>query len=198
VTTAAPTKGERTRAKLVATTAELLQKQGYHATGLAQIIAESGAPRGSLYFYFPGGKEELAVAAIEASGAEWRAKIEALVAGVPDLGDAVVAVCRALADELVASDYQLGCPLATVALEASTTSAPVREAVNAHWVGWRTAIAERLAAVGVAPAAARELATFVIASIEGALMLCKVGRDPQPLYAVAATLRSLVALAPVG
>ena len=198
MTAAAPTKGERTRAKLVATTAELFQKQGYHATGLAQIIAESGAPRGSLYFYFPGGKEELAVAAIQASGAEWRARIEALVAGVPDLGDAVVAVCRALADELVASDYQLGCPLATVALEASTTSPAVREAVNAHWTGWRTAIAERLAAVGVAPVAARELATFVIASIEGALMLCKVGRDPQPLHAVAATLRSLVALAPVG
>jgi TetR/AcrR family transcriptional repressor of lmrAB and yxaGH operons len=192
------TKGERTRAKLVATTAELLQKQGYHATGLAQIIAESGAPRGSLYFYFPGGKEELARAAIEASGAVWRAKIEGIVAGVPDLGDAVVAVCRALADELVTSDYQLGCPLATVALEAATTSDAVREAVSAHWNGWRQAIADRLAAVGVKPVVGRELATFVIASIEGALMLAKVGRDPQPLYTVANTLRALVALAPVG
>ena len=61
------TKGERTRARLTAATAALLQKQGYHATGLAEIVATAGAPRGSVYFYFPGGKEALACAAIQPS-----------------------------------------------------------------------------------------------------------------------------------
>lgn len=194
----APTKGERTRAKLVAAAGELLTRQGYHATGLSQIIEASGAPRGSLYFYFPGGKEELAIAALEASGAEWRAWIEALVTGAPDLGEAVVAVCRALADALVASDFQLGCPLATVALEAAATSPAVRDTVNAHYAAWRHTIAAELASVGVAAVAARELATFVIAAFEGALLLAKVSRDPQPLLTVGATLRSMIALAPVG
>ena len=71
-------KGERTRKKLVDTTAALLRCQGYHATGLSQIVAESGAPRGSLYFYFPGGKDDLAIAAIAASSDAWRAKIVAM------------------------------------------------------------------------------------------------------------------------
>jgi len=192
------TKGERTRAKLVNATAELLARQGYHATGLAQIIDESGAPRGSLYFYFPGGKEELACAALEAAGAEWRERIEAIIAAASDLGDAVVAACSALADAMVASDYAFGCPIATVALEAATTSPAVFDAVNAHYAGWRLAIAARLESIGVAAVAARELATFVIAAIEGALLLAKVSRDVHPLHAVGATLRSMVALAPVG
>src|SRR5687768_17037204 len=83
------TKGERTKRKLVEATASLLRRQGYHATGLSAIVDESGAPRGSLYFYFPNGKDELAVAAIDASGVEWRDRIEAAVAGAPDLGTAI-------------------------------------------------------------------------------------------------------------
>jgi TetR/AcrR family transcriptional regulator, lmrAB and yxaGH operons repressor len=190
-------KGERTRAKLVAATAELLTRQGYHATGLAQIVEVSGAPRGSLYFYFPGGKEELAIAALEASGAEWRAWIEGIVDGEPDLGDAVVAVCRALADALMASDFQLGCPLATVALEGAATSPAVRAKVDAHFAAWKETIAAKLESVGVAPLAAPELATFVMAAYEGAMLLAKASRDPQPLLTVGSMLRSMMALAPI-
>lgn len=195
---ATATKGERTRAKLVTTTAELLTRQGYHATGLSQIIEESGAPRGSLYFYFPGGKEELAVAALAASSTEWRDRLDAVVDAAADQGEAIIAVCRTLADALVASDYQLGCPIATVALEAAATTPAVRDTIVAHFVDFTAGIARRLEATGVAAPIAREMATFVIASIEGALLLAKVQRDVQPLLTVGATLRSLVALAPVG
>jgi TetR/AcrR family transcriptional regulator, lmrAB and yxaGH operons repressor len=192
------TKGERTRAKLVAATGRLLNRQGYHATGLAQIIDDSGAPRGSLYFYFPGGKEELACAALEASGNEWRARIEAIVDASPDLGEAVVAVCRALADAMESSSFELGCPMATVALEASASSPAVRATVEAHYLGWRHAVAAKLESIGVAAPHARELATFVISSMEGAMLLAKVTRDVQPLVAVGNTLRSLIAFARVG
>jgi TetR/AcrR family transcriptional repressor of lmrAB and yxaGH operons len=195
---AAPTKGERTRAKLVATTADLLTRQGYHATGLSQIIEESGAPRGSLYFYFPGGKEELAVAAIQSSSTEWREKMDAVIDTAADLGDAVGAVCRALADEMVASDYELGCPIATVALEAATTSEPVRATIVEHFADLNAGIAGRLETIGVAAPIARELATFAIAAIEGALLLARVQRDTQPLLTVGTMLRQMVALSPVG
>jgi TetR/AcrR family transcriptional repressor of lmrAB and yxaGH operons len=190
------TKGERTRAKLVAATSALLQRQGYHATGLSQIVDESGAPRGSLYFYFPGGKEQLAKAALQASGAEWRDKIEAIVDAAPDHGAAIVAVCRMLADELVASDYEHGCPLATVALEASTSSEVVRKTIADHYAGWLDAITARLARSGTPEAQGAQIAVFVLSAMEGALMLSKVRRDPGPLLAVGEMLRAMVGSQP--
>src|SRR6185503_8934161 len=108
-------KGERTRQKLVDATATLLRRQGYHATGLSEIVAESGAPRGSLYFYFPDGKDQLAVAALDQSGEEWRVRIEAAIAGAGDVGAAIDAIVTLLADDLEASGWEHGCPVAAVA-----------------------------------------------------------------------------------
>lgn len=193
--TDAATKGERTRAKLTATAAELFQRQGYHATGLAQIVEESGAPRGSLYFHFPGGKEELAIAALRDAGTFWQQRIEAAIEAAPDLGAAVVAVCKLFADELAASDWQHGCPLATVALETSGSSEAVRLTCAEHFAGWERSIAARLEASGVDPEAALRMAMFSLATIEGALMLARVERSARPLEIVGEGLRSLVGLA---
>ncbi|HEY5927362.1 MAG TPA: TetR/AcrR family transcriptional regulator [Kofleriaceae bacterium] len=190
------TKGERTRKKLVATTADLLQRQGYHATGLAQIVAESGAPRGSLYFYFPDGKDQLAVAALDVSSREWRARIDAAIDAAADLGQAAEAVCRLLADDLADSDYQRGCPVAAVALEAAATSGPVRKAVEGHYAEWSDAIVERLSKRGMARDQARQLATFMLAAVEGALLLAKVQRSREPLLVVGKMLRAMAALQP--
>ena len=140
-------KGERTKKKLVDATAALLRRQGYHATGLSAIVDESGAPRGSLYFYFPGGKDELAVAALEAAGVEWRAKIEQAVAGAPDLGAAIDGVVKLLADDLAASHWQNGCPVAAVALESP--SKKVRDAVAEHYATWQSTVADGIAGYGL-------------------------------------------------
>ena len=120
-------KGDRTREKLVEATATLLQRQGFHGTGLLDIVKESGAPRGSLYFHFPDGKEALACAALEGAGSRYRELIEALVAAAPHPGDAVYAVCEFLGQSLEASKFTEGCPLATVGLEASSTSEAERQ-----------------------------------------------------------------------
>jgi TetR/AcrR family transcriptional repressor of lmrAB and yxaGH operons len=192
------TKGERTRAKLTATAAELLQRQGYHATGLAQIVEESGAPRGSLYFHFPGGKEELAVAALRDAGDFWKQKIDDAIERAPDLGAGVVAVCKLFADALAASDWQLGCPLATVALEASASSEAVRTTCAEHFAGWEASIAARLAASGVDHEAALRMSTFALATIEGALLLARVERSSRPLEVVGDGLRNLVSLVALG
>ena len=184
-------KGERSRQKLVAAAAGLLRKQGYHGTGLAEIVSTSGAPRGSLYFYFPGGKEELACAALEESGAMWRRLLEGVIDAAPDLGVAVENVCRVLAEALAASGWESGCPLATVALEASAASEAVRGTCAAHYAAWEATIGRRLVALGVEPARAAELATFGLASIEGALLLAKVKRDPAPLRAAGALMRAM-------
>ena len=184
------TKGERTRKKLVDATAALLRRQGYHATGLSAIVDESGAPRGSLYFYFPGGKDELAVAALEASGDAWRERIDAAVDGAPDLAAAIDAVVKVLADDLAASSWQNGCPVAAVALEA--TSPVVHAAVERHYARWQADITERIAKFGVPKPAAAQLATVALAAFEGALLLARVQKSRAPLVAVGAALQAML------
>jgi AcrR family transcriptional regulator len=185
------TKGERTRKKLVDATAALLRRQGYHATGLSDIVAESGAPRGSLYFYFPGGKDELARAALLASTAEWRARIDAATRDARDLGEAIDATVALLADDLESSGWDNGCPVAAVALEA--TSDLVRGAVREHFESWLDIVSERLVGLGVAAAPARQLALVAMSSLEGAMLLARVTRSRAPLVAVGQALRAMIA-----
>jgi TetR/AcrR family transcriptional repressor of lmrAB and yxaGH operons len=190
---AAPTtKGERSRGKLVRAAAELFRKQGYHATGLAEIVSASGAPRGSLYFYFPGGKEELACAAIEDASAEWRERIERLVDDAESPSRAIAVVCDELAKTLEASGWEHGCPVATVALEASAGSESVRQGCVAHFARWEDAIALRLQEAGVPEADAKAIALFVLATLEGALLLAKVERSTRPLVVASRMLERLV------
>jgi TetR/AcrR family transcriptional repressor of lmrAB and yxaGH operons len=90
-------------------------------------------------------------------------------------------VCRVLGEILAASGYAHGCPLATVALEAAADSDAVREVCATHYAHWERSIAARLCAAGAAPESAAELGTFLLATIEGALLLAKVKRDLDPL-----------------
>jgi TetR/AcrR family transcriptional regulator, lmrAB and yxaGH operons repressor len=181
------------RERLIAATSELLQKQGYAGTGLAEILARSGAPRGSLYFHFPGGKEQLACEALEASGDTWKRRIGDVVAGVDDPGEAAAAVCAMLGDALEVSSWELGCPIATVALEAAGSSEAIRKTCAAHFAGWEAIVAERLTAAGFPEALAGAAATIAISSIEGALLLARVYRSREPLDRVAIARRSQLA-----
>ncbi len=185
-------KGERSKAKMIAATAELLQRQGYHGTGLKQILALSGAPKGSLYFYFPGGKEQLACEALHSSGAAWEQRLRLVIDAAPDLGSAVRGACRALADELFASGFIDGCPIATVALEAASTSPAVRETCAAQYGAWRVMIADLLREGGTDPNTADELALFVLSAIEGALLLARVAQDTSALEVAGRMLETLI------
>jgi len=188
------TKGERTRKKLVDATAVLLRRQGYHATGLSDIVAESGAPRGSLYFHFPDGKDQLARAALEAAGEEWRVRIEAVLADALDLGTAIDSIVKLLADDLESSGWDHGCPVAAVALES--TSATVRKTIAAHYASWQQGITDRLAGqFGIAPPIAAQLATVALAAIEGGLLLARVQRSRAPLVTVGHALRAMAVFA---
>ncbi|CAN5291874.1 TetR/AcrR family transcriptional regulator [soil metagenome] len=184
-------KGDRTREKLIEATATLLQRQGFHGTGLLDIVKESGAPRGSLYFHFQGGKEELACAALEGSGTRWRELIDALIGTAPDAGTAIYAVCEFLGQALEASKFTEGCPLATVGLEASSTSEAVRLTVARHYDGWIESITARIVSLGMPHAEAERFATFTLSAVEGALLLSKVKRTTKPIMDVAVMLRAL-------
>lgn len=178
------------RDRMIEATAQLLQKQGYAGTGLTEILAVSGAPRGSMYFHFPNGKEQLACEALRASGEAWKTRIAEVARGITDPGEAVAAVCAMLGDELEASGWELGCPIATVALEAAGASESIRETCAAHFAGWETIVAARLRAAGFDEATAGVAATVAVSSIEGALLLARVYRSRAPLERVAIALRA--------
>src|ERR1700710_2839579 len=111
-----------TRQRMLDTAAELFHTQGYHATGLNQLISVGGAPKGSLYFHFPGGKEQLAAEALAVSGAQLCEVREKLFVQAPDAATGIESVVNTLAKSLLDSDFRRGCPLATVALDAASES----------------------------------------------------------------------------
>jgi TetR/AcrR family transcriptional repressor of lmrAB and yxaGH operons len=185
--------GRASREAFVTSTGRLLRRQGYAASGLNEIVSRSGAPRGSLYFHFPGGKEELATAAIEHTGAELRAAIAAMLAGRPRASEAVGQLIDALASGLEASGYRDGCPIATVALEAAGSSEPLRLAAERVFASWLAELERGLIAEGMSPERAADRAVLVLSAIEGALVLARVRRELGPLRAVREELVALTA-----
>lgn len=173
---------------MVATTATLLRRQGYHATGLQQVVQESGTPKGSLYHHFPGGKEELATGAIALGGRTMSNLIKDAFDEDRDLGAALDRFAELLAGDLRRSDFRDGCPVTTIALECEAGA--VQEACAEAMTAWRDRIERRLAADGHGEAQARELSTLVLATFEGALVLARALRDEEPLFVVARTLRA--------
>jgi TetR/AcrR family transcriptional repressor of lmrAB and yxaGH operons len=175
----------------VRATGELLRRQGYNATGVSEIVACSGAPRGSLYFHFPGGKEELAVAAMTSAGEQLRGAIVWLLSSTEELSTGIGQLIEALAAGLERSGYEEGCPIATVTLEAAVGSEAIRAAADQVFGSWLAAISQRLQTTGVAPDRAERRATLVLAAIEGALILARARRSLEPLLAVRAELAEL-------
>ena len=186
------TKGEKTRVRMLEAAARLFRKHGYHGTGLSQIIKESGTPKGSLYFHFPNGKEELTTAALLESGREFAEKLRALMTADMGPADAFELACSTLAQELIDSDYEHGCPLATVALETSTHSEPIRLACAGHFQDWQDLIESMLSRGGVAQDQVHELAVTALSTIEGALLLSRVHRSTEPLAQVGRQMRQIL------
>ena len=169
--------------------AELFRRQGYHGTSMNQILEASGAPAGSVYFHFPGGKAALAIETVTAAGDEIGRGIEVLLAANDDIADAIGQVVDYLAHDLRESDYAHGCPVGTVALEAASASEPMRLACRAVFDDWVDTIAHKLRASGWSKKPAHDQALVVVALIEGALLLARAQRDTAPLAAIAAHVR---------
>jgi TetR/AcrR family transcriptional repressor of lmrAB and yxaGH operons len=181
-----------TRSRLISTTKRLLWSQGYGATGMSQIITESRTPRGSVYFHFPGGKEELAVEALRNAGESLAASLRKSFDEAPCVGDALREFVESFARAMEQSSWRRGCPIATVTLEAAAVSEPIRQACDAAFAQWRGIIRDRLVRDGINPERAERLASFVLSSLEGALVLSRAAKDVAPLDAVADQLTALV------
>uniref|UniRef100_A0A7C1FIM8 TetR/AcrR family transcriptional regulator n=1 Tax=Caldilinea aerophila TaxID=133453 RepID=A0A7C1FIM8_9CHLR len=180
------------RQQLVETTSRLLERQGYHGTGLNQIIRESGAPRGSLYYYFPEGKEALAAAAIAEQGVRMRTFTSALLDEIEDAAEAVDRLLERLIESFSVSDHCGGAPLAAVALETAGSSERLRTTCANAYAGLIDAFAQKLTQAGHALQEAQMLATTIVASIEGAVILSRTQRSASPLEQIRIALRTLL------
>jgi AcrR family transcriptional regulator len=170
-----------TKDRIVDASAELFRRNGYTGTGVKQIVATANAPFGSLYHFFPGGKEELGEEVIRWSGAMYLQLIDAIFDPAPDAVTGVSDFFEGAAATLRETDYADACPIATVALEVASTSERLRQATADVFDSWIEAGAERLIAVGLEAERARELATFVLAALEGAFVLSRAKRTSEPV-----------------
>lgn len=184
-----------TRERIVGASAELFRRHGYTGTGVKQIVETAGAPFGSLYHFFPGGKEELGAETIRWSGAIYEQLIEAVFGPAPDVVTGVRAFFDGAAQTLRETDYADACPIATVALEVASTSEPLRQATADVFQRWIDAGAERFAAAGIPQDQARELTTFMLCALEGAFVLGRAMRTTEPVEQAGVAVAERVAAA---
>ena len=172
---------ESTRDRIVNASAELFRRQGYTGTGLKQVVAEADAPFGSIYHFFPDGKEQLGDEVIRVAGAFFLQLFETIADESPSHTAAVRNFFAGAAETLRQTDYQDACPIATVALEVASTNETLRQATADVFESWIDAATERGMAAGLSRAAARKLGIAMIASLEGAFVLSRALRSTEPL-----------------
>src|SRR5262249_5871667 len=146
-----------TRLSFLKAAAELFRRQGYSGTALKEVAATAEAPWGSMYHFFPGGKEELASEAISHAGEFYRDSFARLFKSVRDPIEALQRVFDGEVRVLEGSDYRNGCPVASTALDVASTVDAVRSACSRAFAAWEREIAVALERRGVAKDAAAEL-----------------------------------------
>ncbi len=180
------------RERMVISAALLIRERGAHATAISDVLEHSGAPRGSAYHYFPGGRTQLLCEAVDYAG-EHVAAIIAQAQGGAQLIDTLIDKYR---HQLLDSDFRAGCPVVAVSVEAGEGEgermAPVVERAASVFERWTELIAQRFIADGIPRERAGDLAVLATTALEGAIVLARVRRDLIPLDVVHRQLRDLL------
>ena len=186
------TKASDSKGKTLAAAARLFRQQGYHGTALHDILAAGGSPRGSLYFHFPGGKEEIGETALTLAGEAVRQAI-AHAAETSETAELFLTrIARGMASDLEASDFREGCPVATTALETAAHSDLLGAATRGAFKNWENEIRRGLERCGMSSEEADLVATLVLSQLEGALLLARTYRSLAPMQRAEQALKRLV------
>jgi AcrR family transcriptional regulator len=184
---------EAPRERIVAGAAEMISRRGLNATSIRELSKHAHAPLGSTYHYFPGGKGQLATEAVRFAGESVARSLRKELRVGPREG--VAAFLALWRDIVTGTDFRAGCPVLAVAVEQPPVG-DVPEAVLAAaevFADWERLLAESLAAHGAEDTQAAQIATLIVASVEGTVAMCRAQRDTGPLDRVAAQLDAIIA-----
>ena len=181
------------RERMVVSAALLIRERGAHPTAIADVLEHSGAPRGSAYHYFPGGRTQLLCEAIDYAGEHVAARIAKAARGI----DALDALVESYRRQLILTNFRAGCPIVAVAVEAGDPdkrdqATPVIDRAAAAFARWIDLTAQLFVADGIAAARADELAMLITTALEGAIVVARASRDVKPLDVVHRQLRALL------
>lgn len=172
--------------------AGLLEESGYEATGLSELGKETETPKGSLYFHFPGGKEELTSLAILQSGNQLNEFFNLILSKSENPIHAIKQVFSALEDRIVSSQFKKGCPIATTAMETAGKSVIVAEACKTVYNKWLKTFESYLIENKYTPRIAKNISLSLLSLWEGALLLTKLQKSPEPLRIAQKTAETLL------
>jgi TetR/AcrR family transcriptional repressor of lmrAB and yxaGH operons len=186
------TKTATTRTRLLDTAGQLFRCHGFHATGLDEILKRSGTPKGSLYHYFPGGKDQLAIETLDHFVAQLEQGMSALLSSSSDPLKALRKFLRLTVNSLAESDFRDGCPLAAITLDIASDREPIREACEKGFATWLRVLVQHLKRAGLTEARAKSMATLFLASLEGGTILSRAQKSVAPLNTVANELMLVI------
>jgi AcrR family transcriptional regulator len=190
--------GVGTDQRIVRAMAELLRAQGYAATGIQALARASGAPTGSIYHHFKGGKREVAAAALRETGAAYIQLLPMLLDRHADLATAVEEAFAAAAEDMANTGWANMCPVGTVTGEIADAEPELREVAAEVMASWISEGSQYLAARGLSSGDARALMYALLSSLEGAFILARGQRCAEPLLAAGRALAGYVATLPIG
>ena len=188
--------GMRTHERIVRAMAELLRIQGYAATGMNQLVAASGAPTGSIYHHFPGGKVAVAAAALRETGAAYIQLLPLLLDPHDDLATGVEAAFVQAAEDIETTGWANLCPVGTVTGEIAGSVPELREVADEVIAGWVDEGTRYLTGRGLAARDARSVIYAVIAALEGGFVLARGQQSREPLHAAGRAVAAYVATLP--
>ena len=181
-----------TRERMVRSAAALLREYGASATSIDRVLAHSGAPRGSVYHHFPGGRAQLIEEAAALAGDFISSRIE-VAARSEDPGAVIEKFVSLWRTWLGDSNFRAGCPIVAVTVSNNDDTPRLARSAADVFGRWTDGLATSFAGHGLSAARARRLAKFVIAAVEGAVVMCRAERSFEPLDAAAAEIRELLA-----
>jgi TetR/AcrR family transcriptional repressor of lmrAB and yxaGH operons len=179
----------KSRDRMVASAASLIGSRGVKAASFREVLADSRAPRGSIYHHFPAGKRQLVGEALRRTTGQVLDYQRSCVA------DSASGVLEHFVDlfrqSLTSSDCRAGCPVAGVVLDSYAEEGTLREIVRQSFRSWVSLLTEQFVAARVPRRRARALALTTLAAVEGGLILCRAEGSVEPLNTIVQQLLPL-------
>ncbi len=172
---------------------ELFRARGYAGVGVAELLEKANAPRGSLYFHFPGGKEQIGAEVVERVGAEVAKRLRDLGESGVDMDTFIVRVFKTTAKESKERDYCASCPMAAIATGFGADNVKLAAAVREAFTSWEREVAAAAQARGMSEANANIFASAFLAAMEGAFIVSKAQRSSAPHVNASRAVQALAA-----